>query len=285
MPLRHLGAFFLVLLFAACQSEPSSRPPTEAKTTSPERLIALAPNLVETVHDLGIGDRLVGVGDYAMWPPEVEHLPRLGGLIDPHIEEIIALAPDLAILLPGEAELGRKLHALGIETLIVPSDSLDDVGASFEIIANRCDVAAAGIEAADRWRRGIEREPVQGGARVLLVAGRTPGAIRDIYVAGPGTFLSELVSRLGAENIFADLAIAYPKVGLDAIVARRPDIILELNGKSLTDAEVAGLVEDWEGLFHEPPRVQVISGDHVLIPGPRIPLLVDELIQALGNRK
>ena len=111
------AALALALLVAFTGCEPASSPPV----ASPERIIAVAPSVTEILYVLGLGDRLVGVGDYATWPPEVRSKTRIGGLFDPRFEQIVALRPDLAILLPSEESLGVQLRDLGIEVLTVPS--------------------------------------------------------------------------------------------------------------------------------------------------------------------
>ena len=241
--------------------------------------------MVELLFELGLGDRVVGVGDYAHWPPEVELLPHLGGLLDPHLEEIARLRPDLVLLLRSEAELGRKLEQLGIASLVVPADTLDEVEAAFGLVARRCGVEPAGRRAADAWRKALAPRPSPTTRRVLLVVGRPQGKLREVFVAGPGTFLSELAELAGAENIFADVHLAYPQVGLDSIVARDPQLILELQGEVLDPAEETALKADWAELLGKTPRVEVLSGSHVLVPGPRIPQLLDELAEALESHE
>ena len=98
------------------------------------RIVAMAPNVTEILFALELGDRVVGVGDYATWPPEVASIPKLGGLYDVSLERILELEPDLAILIPSEAELAGHLRRLGIEVLEVENESLDQVETSIEAI-------------------------------------------------------------------------------------------------------------------------------------------------------
>src|SRR6185295_15604866 len=88
----------------------------------PRRIVAVAPSAVELLFALGLGDRVVGVGDHVAWPPAATELPRLGGLLDPRLETVATLRPDLAVLLPSERELGERLAALGVEGLVVPHE-------------------------------------------------------------------------------------------------------------------------------------------------------------------
>ena len=118
---------------------------------------------------------MVGVGNYAHWPPEVELLPRIGGLYDPRFETIASLEPDLAILVPSEAELSGALTNLGVEVMNVPHESIEDVEQALASIAEKLDVVERGEELIEELRRELapRRAPLE--ARVLLSVARHPG--------------------------------------------------------------------------------------------------------------
>lgn len=255
----------------------------------PRRIISLAPSLSETLFALGLGGRVVGVDDYTAWPPEVAGKARLGGLIDPNLERIVSLRPDLAVVLPSEREVAGKLERLGIATLTVRTDTLDDVESGFRLIARRCGVAAAGERLAARWRADLAPRPVPGSPRVMLSIDRQRGRLAGILAAARGTFYDELLGRLGAINVFADAATPYPQVGLEEVVARAPEAILELRAAPASAGLAAALAGDWRRLGALPAvrngRIEVIAGDFVSVPGPRLPLLYQRMRQALGARR
>jgi iron complex transport system substrate-binding protein len=277
----------------ACRAEPAARqPPPPAAGRPPARIATLAPSLTETAFALGLGDRVVGVSDYSAWPPEAAAKPHLGGLFNPDLERLLGLRPDLALLLPSQRDLAAKLGRLGVASLVVPTESLADVERAFVAVGDRCGRAAQGRELAARFRAALAPRPVArlGGAagrplRVFLAAGREPGRLGNVLAAGPGTFLDELLTRLGGENVFADAPARYSQVGLEEVVARTPDAILELQGDPLPEAERRRLIADWRSLPRSPAvaaeRVAVIAGNYVLIPGPRLPRLYDEMAAAL----
>jgi iron complex transport system substrate-binding protein len=236
---------------------------------------------VEALFALGLGDRVVGVGDYTRWPEEAVARPHLGGLFNPNLERIVSLHPDLAVLLPSERDIGAKLRPLGIDTLIVPDESLADVEQSFHTIAARCGVPQAGDRLAAEFRAGLSLPPLPGPPlKVLISVGRQPGRLGEIVAAGHGTFLDELLTRLGAVNAFADSPTLYPQIGVEELVARKPDVVLELRADPMSPEQKAGVVRDWQALPEIPAvrngRVAVIAGTHVLIPGPRLPLFYRE---------
>lgn len=282
---RLLPLLLPLFLLSACRREREGGSPAPAQRPS-QRIIALTPSLVETLFALGLGDRVVGVGDYARWPDEVARKPHLGGLFNPNLERIVSLKPDLAVLLPSERDLGAKLQPLGIDVLIVPDESLADVEKSFHIVAERCGVPQAGDRLAAEWRNGLSLPPLPGPPlKVLLSVGRQPGRLGEIVAAGHGTFLDELLTRLGAVNAFADSPTLYPQVGMEEIVARKPDVILELWADPMSPEQKAVILRDWRALPQVPAvrdgRVDVIAGTYVLIPGPRLPQFYREMREIL----
>ena len=281
---RRFAALAIVALLAALGSTSVA---TSAEARSARRIIAVAPSAAELVFALGLGDRVVGVGEYVAWPPAATKLPRLGGLLDPRLETVVALHPDLAVLLPSERELGERLTALGVDVLVVPHETVDDVARAARAVAQRAGVAAAG----EKLARSLERDlapaalPEQlGSPRVLLVAERERGQLAQLLLAGPGTFLDELLRRLGAKNAVADAPLSWPQVSLEEVVARKPDVIVELQPRALSATELAALRADGRrvpGLRPETVKVAVVAGDWALVPGPRLPILYRELRRAL----
>ena len=275
-------AILMAAVALACggDSAPQERPVEEA--SSPQRIVAIAPGITEMLFTLGLGEQVVGVGDYARWPPEVASKPKLGGLFDSRLESMAALNPDLAILLPSEEQLRRNLEKMGIEVLTVRSETLADVAEMAVLIGERCGVEAAAAEFLDRWDRQLAPRARTHAPRVLLSVTREPGRMADVLVGGPGTFLDELLDRLGAVNVMADAAMSYPQVGLEEIVVRGPEVVIELQA---VPGEYAKLPGDWAQVAGRlgvgELCVWVVAGDHVLIPGPRIPRLYRELEDAL----
>lgn len=271
---------------AAAPAPPTPHASPPAASPNPHRIVAIAPSAAELVWALGLGDRVVGVGDYVAWPPEARALPKLGGLLDPRLETVAALRPDLAVLLPSQRELGERLAALGVPVLEVPHESLADVERAAQAIATRAGVPDAGRRFVERWRRALAPAPLPRGARVVVVVTREPGALGRPLVAGPRNYLDELVTRLGLRNVFADAPIAWPQVALEEVLGRRPDVIVELQARSPTAALAEALRRDWRAVPQVPAvrdgRIVVLGGDHALVPGPRLPRLYRELRAALA---
>ena len=285
---RH-AVFAVVLLVATissvgCGGHGASESPAGSV---PQRIIALAPSAAETVHVLGLSDRVVGVGDYVTWPPELAARQRLGGLFNPDFESIVTLRPDLAILLVSEESLRGRLEAIGVEVLTIPSDTLGDVELAIERVAERCGVEERGDEVLRQWRLDLAADPVAGSLRVVVVVGREPKRLGDMVVAGPGTFFHQLLSRLGASNAFGELELLYPQVGVEEILRRQPDVVLEVQPLVVPESRVRALKRDWSRLAGlgstSGPCVRIVQGEHVLVPGPRLPQVYAQLRRALES--
>jgi iron complex transport system substrate-binding protein len=255
-----------------------------AAPVGPQRIIALAPSVAEVVHVLGLSDRVVGVGDYVTWPPELAAKKRLGGLFNADFESIVALRPDLAILLESEESLRSRLEDVGVEVLTVPSDSLSDIEFAVGAIADRCGVKERGEEVLRQWRLDLAPRPLPVPLRVAMVVGREPRRLGDMVVAGPSTFFDQLLRRLGASNAFGDVGALYPQVGIEEILRRRPDVVVEIQPLTVPQSRVAALEKDWAGLADLAgggPCIAIVDGPYVLVPGPRLPQVYAELRAAL----
>lgn len=280
MTRRAIG-LVLGLVLGACRPEAGPADRTDAR-----RILTLAPNLAEFVFALGHGDRVVGVSDYTAWPPEASALPRVGGLFNPNFEAMVALQPDLALLLPSEADIGERLRRVGVETLTLEVESLADVASTFRTVGARLGDTGGGERQAAAFEAALAPRKLGTAPRVLIVVGREPGRLGKLYVAGPGTVYDEMLSRLGARNVFGDAQPRYPEVGFEEILSRRPEVVLELRADALSAAQEAELLADWRAFPSLPAvaagRVRVIAADYTLVPGPRLGQLYDRLAEILA---
>ena len=197
---------------------------TVAFEHSPKRIVSLLPSLTETVCALGACDRLVGVDRFSNDPPAVAALPKLGGGIDPDIERVVALQPDLVLIATSSRAVAR-FEALGLKVLALEPRSSADLRRTLRTLGALLDVR----EAADRVWREIDAAveavaqslPAHAqGARVYFEVSQGP------YAAGPGSFIGEVMSRLGLRNIVPPALGPYPKLNPEFVVRADPDLIL-----------------------------------------------------------
>lgn len=287
--LRRLIAIALLppaLLTGSCGGDEPERRASEAPA-EPQRIITLAPSLTEVVFALGLGDRVVGVSSYSRWPEAAREKPQLGGLIDPQLERIAALRPDLAILLPSQAEVAERLGGLGVETLVVPGETIGDVQQGIHAIARRCGVPRRGQRLLVELRRRLAPAPLPSAPRVLVVIGRQPGSLAGLTAAGPRTYFDELLRRLGARNVAAESPARYPQLSLEQLAAARPQVVLELVGDRLWEINRRERRADWQALPTLPAVengcIEVIAADWALIPGPRLPRLYAAMREAIAG--
>lgn len=289
MGLRTVAVVAALLLGACGGGDGEGAPAPPSQSARPERIVTLAPNLTEIVFELGLGDRVVGVSEYAAWPPEVESLPRLGGLFDPNLEGMIALEPDLAIVLPSQETVARHLAGVGVPSLTVGIETVGDLERAVREIAERCGVPEAGEALASRLARELAPRPVPGAPPAVVVleddTGES-GTQGGLLVAGPGTFYQELLERLGSENVFADAPMRYPVVGVEEILGRAPRAIVQVSSRELPAGARERLLADWRRRYPNLPAAA--SGDIYLVDapwsvvlGPRTPKLYDALEEAL----
>src|SRR5262249_39417043 len=158
------------------------------RAAPPRRIISLVPATTEMIFAMGAGDRLVGVGSYDNYPPEVTRLPRLGGLIDPNVERGLALKPDLAIVYDTQAGFKQQLERAGIPIFGYVHRGLADVTATIRSLGARIGFDPQARALADGIERRLDavRSRVAGRPRpkTLLVFGREPGALRGIDASG-----------------------------------------------------------------------------------------------------
>jgi iron complex transport system substrate-binding protein len=193
----------------------------------PQRIVSLMPSLTEAVCALDACSRLVGVDDYSNWPASVSALPHLGGLEDARVESIVALRPDL-VLAPTSSRALPRLQALGLPVLALEPRTLGDVRRVLETLGP---VLAAGDPKA-HWQR-IEDEvqaaarqvpPTRRGLRVYVEVSSTP------YAASAGSFIGELLQRLGAANVVPAALGPFPKLNPEFVVRADPQLIILSRG-------------------------------------------------------
>lgn len=244
----------------------------------PQRIISLIPAVTEMLFALGAGDRVVAVGSFDTHPPQIATLPRVGALLDPDLERMLSLKPDLVAVYGSQTDLRRQLERAGVPIFDYRHAGLADVTTTILQLGDRI---GASMEA-QRLARQIEaqlasvRARVGGRARprVLIVFGRERLALRAIYASGGFGFIHDMVTVAGGDNVFADVKKEAVQATTELILARRPDVILELRADPLTADEVKAEVGAWSQLASVPAvragRVHLVSDPRTVIPGPRV---------------
>ena len=231
------------------------------------------------VFAIGAGDRVVAVSSYDEDPPEVKALPRVGALLDPDVERIIALRADLVLLYGSQTDLMTQLKRASIPFyeyrhggLATVTTTMRDLGR----LLNRTSEAerlASDIEGrlnALRLRTSKLPKP-----RVMLVFARERGSLRNIYASGGRGFLHDMLEAAGGTNVFADIKAESVQASSELILARRPDVILELRSTDIPSAsEEAKEMDAWRALASVPAvrtgRLRFLPGRTYVVPGPKV---------------
>jgi len=235
----------------------------------PQRVVSLLPSLTETVCELGQCHRLVGVDRYSNWPAGVARLPQLGGGLDPNIEAIVALRPDV-VLLATSSRASEQLQALGLKVVALEPKSHADVQHVLGKVAQVLGLPPT--ESALVWRRidaavsaAAESLPPRArGVRVYFEVNRGP------YGAGESSFIGETLARLGVKNIIPAALGPFPRLNPEFVVRANPDLIM-VGGRHF-----AGMADrpGWGGIrAMREQRLCVFSAaesDVLVRPGPRM---------------
>jgi cobalamin transport system substrate-binding protein len=255
----------------------------------PARIISLVPNVTEMLFAIGAGPRVVAVGTFDNFPPEVDKLPRVGALLDPNVEKILSLKPDLVVVYGAQTDLQQQLGRAQIPVFSYRHGGLRDVAATIRLLGTRTGDIAQADRVAGSLEQQIEqvRSRVAGRARLrtLVVFGREAGAIRSVNVSGATGFIHDMLEAAGGRNVAVEPRESV-QLNTESILALAPDVILELRytGERSSEA-VARAAGEWRVLASVPAvrngRVHIVVGDEYVVPGPRIGQATEALARVL----
>ncbi|MCB9851021.1 MAG: ABC transporter substrate-binding protein [Phycisphaerales bacterium] len=255
------------------------------------RIIANAPSNAEIVCALGACDKLVGVSRYATYPTEVKDLPKLGGLDDPDLEAMLALRPDLVIQRGGNPHVERMCEQQQIVLYIDRTDSLPSLFTTIDELGGllgRTEEAANLAKSLRDRLDAVRAKAPKHRPRVLLVL-RSPDRLAPLTTVGKPSYLSSVIELAGGDNVFGNVDVAYPQIGLEEVIAARPDVILDvMPGEEIDDTRRAALLKQWQAVASVPAvqsdEVHILTEDYVLIPSPRVVLLAEKLNRLFANQ-
>jgi len=252
------------------------------------RVISIIPATTEMLFAMGAGDRLVAVGSYDRYPPEAERLPRVGALIDPNVEQILTMRPDLVVLYGTQTELKKQLDRAGIPYYSYTHRGLPDITDTIRSLGAR-----VGVEAnANALALGIERQLADIRSRVakiprprtLLVFGRDRGTLRNIDASGGVGFLHDMLETAGGADVLGDLRRQSVTMSTEMVLARAPEVIIELR-YGATDVNAVADLGAWQALPSVPAvrnhRVYVLQGEEFVVPGPRVASATERIARTL----
>lgn len=272
----------VVALALAAEMSPARLGTAQGSTTPPtvpRRIVSFVPAATEMLFALGVGDRVVGVSSFGRFPPAVLKLPHVGGLLDPHVERVLSLKPDLVVAYATQRELRMQLDRAGVPRFDYVHRDLADITQTLRSLGHRVGVLSAAEALARDMEQQLaairQRAIAQKRPRTLLIIGREQGALRRILASGGYGFLHDMLELAGGEDVLSDIRRESVELSVESILARAPDVIIELRyGPEQTGNESASSSRDWAVLGTLPAvrrrAVHVLQGDEFVVPGPRV---------------
>jgi iron complex transport system substrate-binding protein len=261
----------------------------------PQRIVSVAPSITEILFALGAGDQVVGVTTYCNYPEAAKSRPKVGGYTTPSLEAILALRPNQVIMMKNRPDVAQKLRQTGIDVTELQPENLAGVYEAIRVISEKIGVPARGQSLVQSIRKELQDASTKttNGPKpnVLFIVGRTPGTIADLTGVGPGSFLSELITLAGAENILADAMVAYPKVNMEEVIRRNPDVIIDMGHlEMVSDSQKQAVKELWRKKYPflqavQRDRLFAISADYFVTPSPRVVLAVRDIRKMIAGVK
>jgi iron complex transport system substrate-binding protein len=247
-----------------------------------DRLVSLAPNLTEIVYAVGAGPRLVGDTTFCNYPAEAKNVTKVGDTMQPSIERILALQPQL-VLVSTASQLETftdELNKHQIAVYVTDPHDLEGVFHSIETIGELLNEPATAANLIKQLRARAEKieHAVSGFPRVSVFFQLSS---QPLYTAGRTSFVTNLIERAGGRSVTSDVNEAWPRLSDEAALASRPEAIIMLSGAMgpTADNKVAPALRNSPAV--QDNRVYVIDGDLLTRPGPRLVDGLDQLAHAL----
>jgi iron complex transport system substrate-binding protein len=249
---------------------------------APERIISLAPAHTETLYALDLGDKVVGVTEYCNHPPQAAEKPKVGSFATIDLEQVVGLEPDLVLATTMHmAETVPALQERGIAVFVVDPQTVAQV---LDAIAR--------IGRITGTQETAEALVVDMQARIDAVQGKVRDTPRprvfwelgaELYTVGPDTFIDDLITLAGGENVAADADSPWPQLSVEAIIVKDPDVIVLADHNYGQTTEMVKERPGWEDIraVKEGHIIEISDDDIVSRPGPRIVEGLEFLARAL----
>lgn len=278
--LRRLGfllALSVLVLGCTAPSEPAR------SASGVRRVVSLTPALTEILFALDLGDRVVGVTEYCDTPPEARTRPKVGGYVNPSVEAVLALRPDLVVVSPGPGnrDAVQAMSRAGLKIAVIPAETLDETFHAIEAVGDAAGEPTRGRALVERLRARIDAvgRRVAGRPRVRVLFSVQ---VDPIIAAGRGTLPSQLVEAAGGINVVE--AERYPKLGVESVVQLAPEVVLQ-SRMDVAHGDGSAERTAWMRWSAIPAiargRLVVLPDDASLRPGPRVADAVEQLAAIL----
>lgn len=285
-----IPVIILLFLYSGCSSD-SHRPAGKAFTITddcgavitfsavPRKVISLAPSLTEMIFSLGAGDKLAGNTVYCTYPPEAKSIVKVGDLITVDYEKILSLKPDL-ILISVEGNVKdtyNRLKELGFRVMVSNPRNFEGIKKTYSQLGTVLDKKRSADSAIYSWnkRYALIRQKLQNQQRPsgMFIVGLNP-----LMLAGKNTFINEILSSAGINNIANDQPVNYPLFSREEILLRNPDYIITTGHASGDARQIRTNYREWSTVSAvKNNNIILVDEDRFLRPGPRFMDALEEL--------
>ena len=236
----------------------------------PEKIVSLAPSITESLYQLGVEEELIAVTSYCNYPPQAKTKEIIGTIINPNIEKIYSLSPDLVLANNGinRSQTIEKLKSLGLKVVALDEcNTFDDITKSFiqlGKLTGREEEARAIIKKVEAEVKSITQKlKALSPVRVFWEVGARP-----LVSVGPQSFANEFIRYSGSINIFADTSGSHPRVSREEVLKRNPEVIMLVAMGDVKEEEKIywQKFKDLDAVKFN--RIYIINADKVCRPTP-----------------
>ena len=237
----------------------------------PQAIVSLAPSNTEVLYALGLGDSIVGVTEFCNYPPAAAEKPKVGGFSDVDTEKLVAQDPDLVLVANLHiGEVVPALEQLGLTVVVIAPPDVPAVLESIELVGQITgkDEEAAALTAEMQERIDAVAQAVEGQEKPRVFW----EVSSDLWTAGPGSFVNDLIVRAGGENIAADAESAWAQLSNEVIIDADPEVIFLADHPFGESAETVTARPGWDAISAvvNDRIVEVVDTDMFSRPGPRV---------------
>lgn len=269
------------LMVLKCTVPAVQQNPLSSTAALPARIVSLSPASTEILFALGAGDRVAARTDFCNYPAETQKYPSVGGFDGKtfSLETVLSFSPDLVYLNKTmHGHLIQSLKDLGITVFAADAQSLSDIYTEILEAGRITGTEKEAEELVHSIKKRIETPSSLAPVSVYWEVWNAP------YMSiGSASFINEIITASGAQNIFADIEASYPVVSEESIIARNPSVIL-LPSDSPEDLQTIKNRSGWNTIDAvQNGRVYKIDGDIISRPGPRIAEAVEAIRSCLSQ--
>lgn len=235
------------------------------------RIVSLAPSNTEILFALGLGDLVVGVDQYSDYPVEAKAKERVGGYTNPDMERVVSLSPDLLLATSVHAKtVVPQLESRGFTVIVLQPKDVDAILDNIRLVAKITNRVSEAESLTSILKRRIDQIVAKGAK-----ASKKPRVFFELSpqlsTAGPGSFIDDLIKRVGGENIAADAQVEWPKLSQEVLVAKDPEVILLGDHTAGETPDKVKARPGWDKLSAvRNNRVHTIDPNLTNRPGPRV---------------